>query len=71
LQQALNYAIQNIQEIQIEHRIVLGDSSIRYLELNTTVMRDEGDGSTHLLSISVDITERKASTNYLFQVMSI
>lgn len=61
-------AITELQEVKVEHRIILDSGAERYLETHTTVTRDEGDGSTHVLGISVDITERKNSERQILRL---
>lgn len=61
LVETVSKAINELQEVKVEHRITLDNGTERYLETHTTVTRDAGDGSTHVLGISVDITERKNS----------
>ncbi|WP_101759929.1 bifunctional diguanylate cyclase/phosphodiesterase [Oceanicoccus sp. KOV_DT_Chl] len=59
--ETLTTAIRELKETRVEHRIVFDDGTECYLEVHITVMRDEGAGTTHLLGISIDVTERKES----------
>ncbi len=68
LQESLATAIRELREMRIEHRLVLDDGSERYLEVHTTVIRDQGDGCTHIMGVSVDITERKASEREILRL---
>lgn len=61
LSASITASIKELRESRIEHRIVFDDGTERCMEVHTTVMQDEGDGSTHILGISVDVTERRES----------
>jgi diguanylate cyclase (GGDEF)-like protein/PAS domain S-box-containing protein len=47
--------------LDIEHRIVLPDGSVRYVHQRGELMRDEEGRPSHLIGIIQDITERKRS----------
>ncbi len=64
----LSASIRELKEARIEHRILLDDNSTRYIELHTTVLSDQGDGSNHILGISIDVTERKESEREILRL---
>ena len=68
LEESLEASLQNLQEIRIEHRIVLDGGEERYMEVHTSVIRDQGDGSTRILGISIDVTSRKQSEREILQL---
>ncbi|ARN73049.1 putative bifunctional diguanylate cyclase/phosphodiesterase [Oceanicoccus sagamiensis] len=68
LQDSLIASIRDLREARVEHRIVFDDGTERYLEVHTTVMQDEGDGSTHILGISIDVTDRKESEREILRL---
>ena len=61
LEEALINAIRELAEIRIEHRIILDDASVRYVEIHTSLTNEAGKYNAHIFGISVDITERKES----------
>ena len=61
LEESLSAALREQRETRVEHRVVFDDGTESYLEIHTSVMRDEGAGTTHIMGISIDVTERKES----------
>lgn len=68
LEDSLKASVRDLCEARVEHRIVFDDGTERYLEVHTTVMQVEGDGSTHILGISIDVTERKESEREILRL---
>ena len=68
LEESLAASIRDLTEARVEHRVVFDDGTESYLEIHTTVMQDEGDGSTHILGISIDITARKESEREILRL---
>lgn len=54
-------AITHGREARVEHRVILPDNKLRYIEAHMTVIDDESASKKHVLGISMDITERKES----------
>ena len=68
LHQAINRSISNLQEVRIEHRVVDNDGGVRYFEVHTTVMNDQGESGVYILGICVDVTERKESEREILRL---
>jgi PAS domain S-box-containing protein len=68
LEESLTASIRDLTEVRVEHRIVFADGTGSCLEVHTTVMHDEVDGSTHILGISIDITARKESEREILRL---
>lgn len=56
---SINQAIQNLEDVRVEHRLSLRNGTERVMEVHITILTDEGGVPTHVLGISVDITQRK------------
>ena len=61
-------AITSGKEARVEHRVILRDNSIRYIEAHMTVIDDASANETHVLGISMDITERKESEREMLRL---
>lgn len=61
-------AIREQREAHLEHRIVLGDGSIRYLEVHVQAIQDEANSGCHILGLSMDISARKESEKEILRL---
>jgi len=52
-------ALAERRDVDIEHRILLPDSSIRYVHEIAEIIRDDSDAVTRVMGVVQDITERK------------
>jgi len=62
-------AIESLGELQIEHRAIAPGQQLLWLLVKGKVFTDETGKGTHLLGISVDITQRKRAEAALWQQM--
>ncbi len=60
--------VENQQDTRIEHRILNTVGEVRYLEVHMSVIQDQGGDSTHILGLSIDITERKESEQEILRL---
>ena len=67
LQQAIDNAIRTGESARVEHRLAGSDGAERVLEMHLAVLPD-GDGSRHLLGISMDVTARKESEREILRL---
>jgi len=67
-QASIDGCLQNHKETHIEHRFISEGADVRYFEVHLSVMKG-GDGEiTHLLGLSIDITERKESEQQILRL---
>lgn len=55
-------------EARVEHRVISDDGKVRFLEVHLSVMKGIEGESTHLLGLSIDITERKESEQQILRL---
>lgn len=60
-------AIKNGQQNQLEHRLVLNGTNVRYVAVMAKINVDEATGNLQLVGIVQDITERKVSERLLIE----
>jgi PAS domain S-box-containing protein len=60
--------MENQKDTRIEHRIIGIQGEVRYLEVHMSVIKDQGGDSTHILGLSIDITERKESEQEILRL---
>lgn len=65
VQEALNRAVKGIQSLNIDHRVVVGKGSIKWIHQEAKEMWDEKGRVKVLIGIIQDITERKNSEEIL------
>ena len=68
VEREIKAAIFEQREARLEHRIVLGDGSVRYLEVHLQTVQDEGDNSSHILGLSMDVSDRKESEKEILRL---
>jgi PAS domain S-box-containing protein len=56
---AIDRAVQELAEYEIEYRVVLKDGSIRWINGRGRCMADEAGKPARLIGVSMDVTERK------------
>ena len=61
LEACIATCLEDHKETHIEHRFVDDGSAVRYFEVHLSVMKGDDGEVTHLLGLSIDITERKES----------
>jgi len=65
---AIQSAVQNDEEYDIEHRIVFSDGSIRWVREKGDVIRDSKGKADRMLGITQDITDRKKMDEKIFTI---
>ena len=64
---AINSSIESGNEYHVEHRCVWPEGSVRWLEENGNVLRDENGAPRRMLGMVQDITERKQAEQLLLE----
>lgn len=62
---ASNNCIESGTEYNIDHRVVLPDGSVRWLNEKADVIRDDSGEAISMLGVAIDITERKINEEKL------
>ncbi len=65
---AIQFAVKNDEEYDIEHRIVLSDGSIRWIRENGEVLRDSEGMAERMIGIAQDITSQKKMEEKIFEI---
>ena len=56
---AINQCLESSTEYNVDHRVVLPDGNVRWLNEKADVIRDDSGEAISMLGVSIDITERK------------
>ena len=65
---AIQSAVKNDEEYDIEHRIVLSDGSIRWIRESGDVIRDSEGKADRMIGIAQDITRQKKMEEKIFKI---